>query len=117
MPEMVIMVLDDPTKTDVLLRAWLDLGVTGTTIFNSTGLARELCEFGARDDLSLMPSLTQLLQCREEAHRTLLAIVPENFDLDRLAEVSQSIVGSFDEPDTGILFSIPVGRVWGLRRG
>lgn len=116
MVELVVLVLDDPGKAEEVLAAWLAVGVPGVTILDSTGLSYELGKHGLRDDLPLFPSLEDLLRGREEPHRTLFSVVPDGFDVEALAAATEQITGALDEPDTGILFVVPVMRVWGLNR-
>jgi hypothetical protein len=42
--------------------------------------------------------------------------VPDGFDVEALVAVTEKITGTLDEPNTGILFTLPVTRVWGLHR-
>jgi hypothetical protein len=63
-----------------------------------------------------MPSLSSLLRTREEAHRTLFAVLPEGFDVEALVAATQKVTGELDQPNTGILFTVPVLRAWGLHR-
>lgn len=116
MAELVVLVLDDPDKTDEVLYAWLAVGVSGVTILDSTGLGHQLAQRGMRDDLPLMPSLGSLLRSREEPHRTLFAVVPDNLDLEELVRATEKVTGPLHHPDTGILFVVPVSRAWGLHR-
>lgn len=116
MAELVVLVLDDPDKTEEVLAAWVAVGVSGVTILDSAGLRHKIGRAGPRDDLPLFPSLEDLLRSREEPHRTLFAVVPDGFDIDALAVATEEITGVLDEPDTGILFVMPVTRVWGLNR-
>jgi hypothetical protein len=113
MAELVVLVIDDPEKADEVLTAWISVGVSGATILNSTGLAHRLPHYGARDDLPLIPSLSSLLRSREEAHRTLFAVVPDGFDVEALVTATEGAIGPLDEAHTGILFVLPVRRVWG----
>lgn len=116
MSDLVIFVLDDPQKCTQVLSAWLAQGVKGTTILDSTGLARQTKQHRMRDDLPLFPGLDSLLHGHEESHKTLLAVIPDDFDVDALVAATESITGALDEPDTGILFVVPVKRAWGLGR-
>lgn len=116
MAELIVLVLDDPDKTEDVLTAWLAAGVSGVTILDSAGLSHKLGRRGLRDDFPLFPSLEHLLRSREEPHRTLFAVVPDGFEMETLAAATEKITGDLDEPDTGILFVLPVTRVWGLHR-
>lgn len=116
LPELVVLVLNDPDQTEDVLSAWLALGIAGVTILNSKGLSQYMGQHSLRDDLPLFPSLEDLLQSREKPHRTLFAVVPDGFDVAALVAATEDITGAFDEPNTGILFTIPVTRTWGLNR-
>lgn len=116
MSELIVLVLNDPGKTEDILTAWLAVGVSGATILNSRGLSHQLGRGDLRDDLPLFPSLDDLIRIREEEHRTLLAVVPDGFDVQVLVVETEKITGELDEPDTGILFTVPVTRAWGLNR-
>jgi nitrogen regulatory protein P-II 1 len=116
MPELVVLVLDDPDKTDEVLNAWLAVGVPGATILDSAGLEHQMGKQSIRDDLPLFPSLEDILRSREEQHRTLFTIVPDGFDMEALVAATEKITRPLDEPDTGILFVVPVTRAWGLHR-
>jgi hypothetical protein len=116
MAELVMLVLNDPNKIDDVLAAWLTLGVPGVTILDSTGLRQQMGKHPFRDDLPIFPALDDLLQGVEEPHRTLFAVVEDGFDIDGLAAATEQITGVLDAPNTGILFTLPVRRVWGLKR-
>ncbi len=116
MAELVVLVLNDPDKIEDVLAAWVAVGVSGVTILNSTGLSHKLGRRGLRDDLPFFPSLEHLLRSREEPHRTLFAVVPDGFDVEALVTATEEITGALDEPDTDILFVMPVTRVGGLHR-
>ena len=116
MPELVVLVLDDPDKMEDVLAAWLAAGIAGVTILDSSGLNHQVGKRRLRDDVPLFPSLASLLRGREEQHRTLFVVVPDEFDVSALVAATESITGTFDEPNTGILFILPVTRAWGLKR-
>lgn len=116
MPSLVVLIIDDVNKVDEVLDAWLAVGVSGVTLLDSTGLVHQLRKRGARDDLPLIPSLATLLRGREESHRTVFSVVPDEFDVDALARATEEVLGPLDKPDSGILFIVPVTRAWGLKR-
>ncbi len=116
MSELIVLVLDDGSKVDEVLKAWLVAGVPGVTLLDSAGLGHEFGKQGVRSDLPLMPSLESLLRAREEPSRTLFAVVPDDLDVDALVVATEKITGTLNDPDTGILFVIPVRKAWGLHR-
>ncbi len=115
MYQMVVLVLDDLEKCPVVFDAWEDVGVSGITILESTGLGRLRRLFGAiSDNLPLMPNITDLLQSREEHHRTLFTLVDDETMVDKIIIATESIIGDLEEANKGILFVIPVLRVVGI---
>ena len=113
MPQLIVFVVDNPDKTDEVVDVWMSLGVPGVTIFDSSGIGRATGKGALFDDMPLMPSLSSLLRSsRESPHCTLFSVVAENFNMDALAQATQKITGEFDQPNTGILFTVPISRVW-----
>ncbi len=115
MPELIVMVIDDGNKVNDILNAWLAAGVTGVTLLDSAGLGHQLTEHAARSDVPFIPSLESLLRGREEHSRTLMSVVPDGFDVEALIKATEAISGPLEDPNTGILFTLPVTRVRGLQ--
>ena len=116
MPKAVFVVMSDGEKCRDVLEAWEEFGVSGVTILESAGLQGIRRVQAQRDDLPLFPSLRHLMESEEYHHRTLFVVVDDDFDLDGLiAAAERAVGGSFDAPDTGILFVLPVVRALGIR--
>lgn len=113
MPVLLIAVIDDASKIWEVLDAWERLGISGVTIHDSTGLHRTT---QLRDDLPLFPSVRDLLEKTETSHRTLWSVLEDSVDVEAIAKATEVIVGPLDQPRTGILFTVPVLKAWGLRR-
>ena len=111
---LVIAVIDNIAKCSSILNAWEATGARGITILESTGLGRIRKDINLRDDLPLMPSLRNLLQTREEHHRTLFTVVYNEAMIDRIFEATESVLGDLNEPNKGIIFALPVVRVLGI---
>jgi nitrogen regulatory protein PII len=115
MPNMIVVVMSDLGKCKDVLDAWEKFGVTGVTIVESLGLQKVKQMHARRDDLPLMPSLRSLIESEEYHHRTAFAVVEDDFDVDGLVAATERAVGSFDAPNSGILFVVPVTRALGMR--
>ena len=115
MSYLVVLIADDPDDCPVVLDAWEELGVSGVTILESSGLGR-LRRAELRDDLPLMPSLSDFLHAREIPHRTLFSVVNSEEIADQMAAAAQKIIGDLDNPHTGFLFVMPVLKAYGLGR-
>lgn len=115
MLQLVVVVLNDVNQLEPLMGAWTRAGAKGITVLHSTGASR-LSDALRRDDVPLFPSLSDLLEHEELHQRTLFTVVEGDALVDKLIVVAQSIVGDFDQANTGILFTVPVGRALGLGR-
>ena len=110
---MVLLVVDDLNTCPAVLDAWDAAKVPGITVLESTGMGR-LREDSIRDDIPMMPSLSDVFRLREHRHRTIFSVVEGKETVDRLVEITQEILGDLNDPDTGVLFVLPVSRVVGL---
>ncbi|MEP7287885.1 MAG: hypothetical protein ABI947_19185 [Chloroflexota bacterium] len=115
MAYMIMYILDHIQQMPQILKAWEDEGAPGITILDSTGVNR-LRQAGFRDDLPLVPSLSDLLEDKSIEHKTLLMIVKTEADVDRFVEAARAIVGDFNDHRTGIICVWPLARVYGLDR-
>ncbi|MFC2063600.1 P-II family nitrogen regulator [Chloroflexota bacterium] len=115
MSYLVVFVLDSPDLCQDVLDAWETAGVKGITILESTGIGR-VRKSGIRDDLSLMPSLSDLFRSTETHNRTLFSIVDDIETAHALVDAIQNTVGDLDEPDSGLLFIVPLVEVYGLKK-
>jgi nitrogen regulatory protein P-II 1 len=113
MPVLLIAIIDDTSKIWDVLDEWERLGVCGATILDSGGLRRMR---NLRDDLPLFPSVRDLLNKTEAHHRTILSVLEDNVDVEAVVRATERIVGPLNAPHTGILFTLPVLKVWGLRQ-
>jgi hypothetical protein len=108
MPAMVILVLDDVDKLDEVLVSWWDAGAPGITILESIGAARHLARDGARDDLPIFPSLSNLFAHGERHHRTLFTVLPDALPPERIFDATERVLGRLDTHHSGIIFALPV---------
>lgn len=109
-------VLHDPCFLREVLEAWDAAGVSGITIFPSTGLRRLQTLDVLREDIPLIPSLEDLIQQEERLNRTLFTIVEGDEMVDKVVEATQSVIGDLSNPNTGILTVLPVVKTYGLNR-
>ncbi|HRK88392.1 MAG TPA: hypothetical protein PK152_04605 [Anaerolineales bacterium] len=111
-------VLHNPDLLEEVLEAWEKVGVKGVTILPGTGLGRMSQSRFMRDDLPLMPSLEDFYEEHPQMmSRTMFTALKDDSLIDRILEVTQSLVGDLSQPETGILFVTPIVRAHGLEKG
>ena len=114
MVNLLVFVLNDRNQCGDIVDAWKAAGVSGITILESTGLGRS--QVGIRDDVPLMPGLSDLLANRELHHRTLFSVIEDEATLERVIAATERVIGDFTRHHTGLLFVVPVTRVLGLEK-
>ncbi len=84
-------------------------GIKGATVFNTTGMAHVL----TNDEFSFLGSLRNFLEPDREDNRTIMMVLKEE-DVKKTRDIIVSIVGDLSKPNTGILFTVPVGYIEGI---
>lgn len=108
---MLIMVLDDVSHLNEVLSAWEGAGVRGVTILESTGLHRVLQRHRPQ---AAYAGFSRLFGSNYVGHNTLFAVVESMTVVEAAVAAAEGIVGNLDDPHTGIVFAVPVTRVWGF---
>lgn len=112
MANLLVVILHDTDRLGALLDAWNEVGVPGVTIFSSIG------GYQARGWLQKLGlgSLAQIFDSNEVDQRTLMSLIDNDQLLDKAISTADHIVKGFDRPRSGILFTLPVGKILGLQK-
>ncbi len=108
---MLMMVLDDSTRLQEVLQAWRSAGVKGVTIMESTGVNRVLPRTTAGP---MFAGFSQIFGSGRVGHHTLFAVLEEMEVAEAAVAATEAILGDLTQPHTGIIFALPVVKVWGL---
>jgi len=111
MPQCLIVILHNTDNLSELLDTWQDIGVPGVTMFEGVGGYRanqRLKGTGFRS------SLGHLFRLDELHSKTLIAVIDNDDLLERAIAEAERLIGDFNDPDTGLLFTLPVNQVVGL---
>lgn len=108
--KLVVIVLNKLDCLDKLLTAFSKNSIPGATILSSRGMAQTL---EAHDELRFIGSLRMLMNANYKENRTILMAVPDE-KVDTVVELVNKATGGLDQPDSGILFTLPIDRVEGM---
>ena len=108
--KLVVIVLNKLDCLDKLLTAFGKNSIPGATILSSRGMAQTLEE---HDELRFIGSLRMLMNANYKENRTILMAVPDE-KVDTVVELVNKATGGLDQPDSGILFTLPIDRVEGM---
>jgi len=109
---MLMFVLDDPEKLDAVLDAWDEIGVSGVTIIESTGINRR--RQARLVGTTIMAGINRLMTGDQEMHFTLFTIVESEAIAQNCIQAAEKVVGDLDEPNTGVLAIWPIAMVKGV---
>lgn len=106
--QLLIAVVNEPEKVDEILSGYLELGITGATVFQSEGMGRVLSH-----DIPIFAGLQTLVGGARPQNRTIFSVIADEL-IDPALELLQDVCGDLASPATGIAFVVPVSRVVGL---
>ena len=106
---LLVLILNKEEHLEEILELFVELGVSGATIIDSVGMGRILSH-----DIPIFAGFRSLMRGSRPYNKTIFSIVPEELVPD-IVEGVEKICGSLDEPGTGLIFTIPIDKVWGLK--
>ena len=110
--ELLVLVIDRGEKLDSILSGFIELGVTGATVIESRGMARQLSENSKA--APVFAGLQDLIASSRPQSSTVFSVIETQERLDAAIQMIQGKCGDMSNPGTGILFTIPIGRAVGL---
>ena len=109
--KLMVFVLNKIDVLNFLLEDFADAGIKGATIINSTGMAKTLSRL---DNSFIGNSLKSLFEIDSDDNRTILAVIKDD-QLETVRKVIKDVVGELSKPNAGILFTVPIDFVEGIR--
>ncbi len=109
--KLMVFILNKVEELEPLLSSFADHGIGGATILSSTGMARALAH---SESGSIFGSLRAILDPEREANRTIITVLKDQQVPIALKAIEET-VGDLSKPDTGIVFTVPVDFIAGMR--
>ena len=110
---LLVQVLEQTEHLAALLEGFAKAGVTGTTVLDSIGMGRVLLESGA--EVPALQVIRNALTKGKPTNKTVFAVVRDEDTLRRAIEVVRSLCGDLNTPGKGILFTLRLDLVEGLK--
>jgi len=105
--KLILLILNKTELIDDVVTLFLELGIKGATVLESTGMAKFLSE-----DIPLFAGFREILKGARPNNMTIFSVVPEEI-VEKVATGLEEVVGDFNEPENGLFFSIPISNIWG----
>lgn len=107
--KLLVFVLNNEEYLEEVLEAYVEAGVTGSTILDSEGMGRFLTY-----EIPLFADFKEFMKGNKPYNKTILTVVRDETVIDKVKILVDKIVGGLKNPGTGIMFSLPVDWVSGL---
>lgn len=109
--ELLICVINKTELLDEVLSGLLETGIPGCTVIESQGMGKIISQ-----DIPIFSGFASLFSGARKSNYTIFSVIKEKNILDDAIRVIKEIHGSFDEPNTGILFTLPISHCEGIAK-
>lgn len=109
--QVVVLVLNKTECLEDILKAMSERNLHGATILDSKGMAHSLDSF---TELDFTLSLRKLLNPDHKESKTVFMVLKDE-EVATVSEVVNEVTGGLSQPDTGILFAMPVSYLEGFK--
>jgi nitrogen regulatory protein PII len=110
----LVMVLNKVDYLESILKEFMNSGVRGATVIDSTGMVRILNETDT-SDVPIFGTIKMLLNESYPYNKTIFVVL-EDEQVDAAIDAVKKVAGEDLKPIVGILFTVPVSRVEGITR-
>ena len=112
--KLFVLILNKVEKLDELMTRFAADGICGATILDSTGMARELYgSYHDEEEISFLGSIRSFLNdSSRKGNKTILTVIKDE-QLDTIVRIVEDVVSDLSDPDSGIMFTVPLDFVRG----
>lgn len=110
----LFLVLNKTELLEDILHALAEAGVRGATILDSQGMGSAIVH-GDRDYGSMFGSFKSMFDRQHPYNKTIFTIIEDDALLEKAIEAIKSTAGDLSQPNEGLMFTLPVSNVMGMR--
>lgn len=107
--KLLVFVLNNEEYLEEVLEAYIEAGVTGSTILDSEGMGRFLTY-----EVPLFAGFKEFMKGNKPYNKTILSVIRNDRTVEKVKQLLDDIVGGLENPGTGIMFTVPVDWASGL---
>ncbi|TYQ15830.1 UNVERIFIED_CONTAM: hypothetical protein Cloal_2320 [Acetivibrio alkalicellulosi] len=107
--ELLVLVLNKTDELEFLLKEFMNMGIKGATVIDSTGMASF---FDDDNDIPIFASLKLIINKNNKSNKTLFVVLHEE-QVDDAIDTIERTIGDLSKPGVGIVFTLPLNRVKG----
>ena len=106
--KLLVLVLNKDELLDEILEAFVEVGITGATILDSVGMGHKLAY-----EIPIFAGLRKSIKT-SDYNKTIFSVVQDDETLEEAVKIIGEII-DFNETGTGLLFTVPLLMVKGLK--
>jgi nitrogen regulatory protein P-II 1 len=107
--KLFVLILNKVEKLEEVLEGFLEIGVTGATVIDSVGMGQILSQ-----EIPIFAGLRFMFTGAEPANKTIFSVIREEKEHEAV-HILKKILGDLQKPGTGIIFSLSLDLVEGLK--
>ncbi len=109
--QLLVIVIEREEHLRPILDEFFEAKLPGATVLDSMGLGHMIA-----DHIPLFSHFAELSKGDVIHNKTIFTVIEEEEELEQAIEIVERIAGDLREPETGMLFTLPVNRVRGFKR-
>jgi nitrogen regulatory protein PII len=109
--KLIVTILNKTENLEDLLTAFLEIGVSGSTVVDSVGMGRVLSH-----DVPIFAGLRSAFPGSSPVNKTIITVTEDDRVEDVLTAI-EDVCGTLEGPGTGLVFVLPVEAARGLGHG
>ena len=110
--KLVIIILNKIECLQKILESFKLQNIPGATIIDSKGMIQELNDNS--EDYRIIGSLRELFTPSHTENKTIIMAARDE-DVKKISAIVNEATGGLDNPDTGVLFTLPIDYMEGLK--
>ena len=107
--KLLILILNKVEKLEEVLEGYIEIGITGATVIDSVGMGHILSE-----EVPIFAGLRFMFAGTKPHNKTIISAIKDEKEKPAI-DILKKILGDLNQPGTGIIFTIPIDVVEGLK--
>lgn len=107
--KLLILILNKVEKLEEVLEGFIEIGITGATVIESSGMGHIIA-----DEVPIFLGLRFMFTGAKPHNKMILSVIKDEKEKPAI-KLLKKILGNLNEPGTGIIFTLPIDKVEGLK--
>jgi len=108
--KLLVCIISREKKLEEVLEALLEKGYSGASILDVRGMLEYLA-----DEIPLFAGFRSLIHTETKKNKMILSVIPGDAALNEAMDIIERVYGSFSDTNTGIMFSLDLSNLRGLK--